>query len=193
MMIDKENIHDLIHKIKSGDRDAFGILYRHYYPPLYGFLQATLQDSYLAEEISQEVFLRVWINREHLYEQVSLRPYLAQIAKNLATDYFRRKEVEQDFLTHLKQTIENEESTENQLEFHEIQALINGTIQSMPPQQRKVFQLSREESLQNAEIAERLHISKRTVEKHISNALTLIRKTLTRHSIYILLQLINTV
>ena len=101
--------------------------------------------------------------------------------------------MEQDFLTHLKQTIENEESTENQLVFQEIQALINRTIQSMPPQQRKVFQLSREESLQNAEIAERLHISKRTVEKHISNALTLIRKTLTRHSIYILLQLINTV
>lgn len=178
------DIFSLINELKRGNRLAFSQLYRMHYPKIYAFLRTLLRDEYLAEEISQDVFFRLWVNRESLDESVqSLEPYLFTLARNTVNNFHKKKSVEENYLNSLEE--ESDNPIENSIYYKELLTLINSAIDQMPAQQQKIFRLSREQGLQNAEIAEKLHLSKRTVEKHISNSLEDLRSVITKN--YILL------
>lgn len=173
-------ITSLMIQIKAGNKQAFSLLYRLHYPRLFSFLYTLLKDRFLAEEITQDVFFRLWLNREKLQIDTSPDPYLYSIARHTVIDFYRKKKVEAHYLD----TCRKETATadvEEQFCSEELRRLIDQAIEAMPPQQRNVFRLSREEGLPNSEIAEKLHISKRTVEKHTSNSLQLLRRLIEKN------------
>lgn len=178
----RNGIFLLIRRIKEGDKTAFSQLYRSYYPRIYSFLYTLLKDSPLAEEITQDVFVRLWINREKLDETASPDPYFFSIAKNTVLNLYKKKQVEERYLESLQ--VHTEERTEQELYYKELLHLIDDTVDKMPTQQQRIFRLSRDEGLLNAEIAEKLQLSKRTVEKHISNALSQLRDVINNNYLF---------
>lgn len=168
-----------ISQVQKGDKAAFSELYRSHYPRIFSFLYTLVKNSFLAEEITQDVFFRLWVNREKLNVTMPLEPYLFNMAKNTFLNFHKRKEIEEHYLENQQE--ETEDTVEQSLCYKELLRLINAAIATMPAQQQKIFRLSREEGLLNIEIAEKLHISKRTVEKHISNSLSLLREVINKH------------
>lgn len=80
----------LISQIKNGDKVAFSQLYRSHYPRIYSFLLTLLKDTSTAEEITQDIFFRLWINREKLDDTMPLEPYLFSMAKNTVRNLWQR-------------------------------------------------------------------------------------------------------
>lgn len=181
-------INHLIIQIRKGNKLAFSQLFRLYYPKLFSFIYQLLKDRPLTEEITQDVFLRLWINREKVNLHLSFDSYLFTIAKNIVLNFFKKKEIEQRYVDHALQSTDTEYvDVEEDFYFKDLLAIIEQAVSEMPPQQQKVFRLSREEGLLNAEIAEKLGISKRTVEKHIGSSLTYLRKVIEKNYLFFFL------
>lgn len=175
-------VSHLVSQIRKGNKLAFSQLFRMYYPKLFTFIQGLLADRPLAEEITQDVFLRLWINREKIDLRLSFDSYLYTIAKNIVLNFYKKKEIEQRYIDHTLHALDTETpEAEAPFYYQDLLALVEQAVSEMPPQQQKVFRLSREEGLLNAEIAQKLGISKRTVEKHIYSSLTFLRKIIEKN------------
>lgn len=178
----------LIIQIRKGNKLAFSQLFRLYYPKIFSFINQLLKDRLLAEEITQDVFLRLWINREKINLDLSFDSYLFTIAKNIVLNFFKKKKIEQRYID---RTLRNFETSyvdaEEDFYFKDLLSLIEQAVSEMPPQQQKVFRLSREEGLLHAEIAEKLGISKRTVERHIYSSLVFLRKIIEKNYLFLFL------
>lgn len=175
-------VSHLVSQIRKGNKLAFSQLFRMYYPKLLTFIHGLLADRPLAEEIAQDVFLRLWINREKIDLRLSFDSYLYTIAKNIVLNFYKKKEIEQRYIDHALHALDTETpEAEAPFYYQDLLALVEQAVSEMPPQQQKVFRLSREEGLLNAEIAEKLGISKRTVEKHIYSSLTFLRKIIEKN------------
>lgn len=178
-------ISHLVSQIRKGNKLAFSQLFRMYYPKLFSFIGGLIKDRPLAEEIAQDVFMRLWINREKIDPGLSFDSYLYTIAKNIVLNFYKKKEIEQRYIDHTLRALDAGTSdAEEHFYFKDLLALVEQAVSEMPPQQQKVFRLSREEGLLNAEIAEKLGISKRTVEKHIYSSLTFLRKMIDKNYLF---------
>ncbi|MEG1934443.1 MAG: RNA polymerase sigma-70 factor [Rikenellaceae bacterium] len=168
---------DIIKALTDGSKPAYTQIYRLYFYRVYAFINKYLSNEYLSKDISQEVFFRLWVNHSKLDPNIPIGSYLYAIAKNIINDYFKHKDVERryedKFLKEYKIADDEQYSA-----FNEINELIERAISTMPTQQAHVFRLSRFQGMLNEEIARELKISKRTVEKHISNSIKIMRKTL---------------
>ncbi len=168
---------DIIKGLIKGDMSSFRQLFDKKYTLFHSFTMGMVKDSWLAEDITQNIFLKVWLNREKLDPNKSIQNYLYVLAKNEIRDHFRLK-----VNMHTEEIQENQriqtEDFEGTLDMETMRAQISKIVAHMPEQRRKIFTLSREQMLSNNEIAEQMHLSIRTVEKHISLALKDIRKHL---------------
>lgn len=170
---------DLITKIKNGDKEAFSELFRIHYPRIFSFLYHLLNDRDMAEEISQDVFFRLWVNHASLNSELSIDAYLFSIARHTAASFYKKTNLEQQYI-HSLDDDPGSDADEN-INYKELRRIITNAIKEMPRQQQLVFRMSREQELLNTEIAEKLNISKRTVEKHISNSLKTLRLVIARN------------
>lgn len=168
---------ELILALKQGDIRAYEELFRRKYDYFLRFAQRILKDLYVAEDILQNVFMKVWDNRQNLDETMSLHNYLFVLTKNQIYSYLRSKKNYLD--------IEGDESfdlhvsmVEEVLEAKEMGLILNDIIEAMPPQRKTIFKMSRYEQMPDKAIAEKLDLSPRTVEKHIQLALKDIRSSM---------------
>jgi len=183
-----DNIGDIIVQVRKGNKLAFSQLFRLYYPRIFSFIFQLLKDRTLTEEITQDVFLRLWINREKLNPELSFGAYLFTIAKNIVLNFYKKKDAEQRYIEQMAQSFDMERiDTEEHFYYKDLLFIIEKAVDEMPLQQQRVFRLSREEGLLNAEIAEKLDISKRTVEKHISTSLSTLRKVIEKNYLLFIL------
>jgi len=182
----------LIRQFKDGDHHSFKILYQKYAPKLYGFSKKYLSTSEEAEEIVQEVFLRLWEKKENIDESQSFSSYILQAAKHRIFNGFRKKVNERaylDFLIYADQSSTN--FTDMVVDYREIKQKAEKAISAMPPKRQEIFRLSREKGLKNKEIAEKLHISIKTVENQMGQALKFLRDELSEYQMIILIFLIS--
>jgi len=164
----------LIAAVKNGNAEAFQQLYYQFSDMLYRFLWRKVRDEAVAQDLVQDVFLRVWTKRANLDEQKEIKSYLYRIANNLAIDHLRKKIVRN------KETIDE---TSTNVAFYpddwfDFEEHIQRALEKLPPRQRNVFYLSRFEGLKYQEIAQALNISSKTVENQISSALKKLRNDL---------------
>jgi RNA polymerase sigma-70 factor (ECF subfamily) len=169
---------DWINALKDGDINAFNELFDKYGKRLYHFSVKYLKSVENAEEIVQEVFMKIWDHREALAGQKSLESYLFTIAKNGILNTIRKSKSEQTYLNYAKINAGKNMLLDEELDFNELDKAYHEAIEQLSPRRKEIFLLSREQSLSNFEIAERMDISVKTVENQMTSAISEIRKNL---------------
>jgi RNA polymerase sigma-70 factor, ECF subfamily len=178
----KRNDHileaDLIVSLREGDMKAFSELFDRYAKRLYHFAIGYLKSVEESEEIVQEVFLKIWNNREELSLLKSFEAYLFTIAKNGILNTIRKSKSEQAYLNYAKLHPGKNILLDEELDFKELEIAYKQSIDKLSPKRKEIYILSREQSLSNAEIAEKMNISVKTVENQMTSAISEIRKNL---------------
>lgn len=176
----------LIEKIKSGDDVAFKVIYNKYFPRLYYFIREFIGMDDLTENVVQDTFATLWEKRRTLREDVNISSYLYSVAKNNCLYRLRDQRYQQRFFVsgspdskELAQNLKALDSVDTSvLAFHEIEQIIEKTLEELTPQCKRVFMLSRFEGMKNREIAEELHITVKAVEGHMTKSLKIFRTAL---------------
>jgi RNA polymerase sigma-70 factor (ECF subfamily) len=168
--------------VSRGDESAFREVFEWYRTKLYFFVLHIVGQEAIAEELVQEIFLRLWISRAALSEVSNPDSYLFVIAKNRSLDYIRQAGKERRMKNELTRTMPLDEfTTEEDIDLNESKRLIESAIEKLPRQQARVFRLSKEQGLKRSEIAQALNISEHTVKKHLGEAIRFIKKYLREH------------
>ncbi len=168
----------LLQKVKDGDADAFQTLFERYHGSLFRALFYKYGDEDLARDIAQDTFLKVWRNRQRLKPELAFMPYIMKLGRNLTLDHFKYEEVRNKHRESLRFLTEKQSRTpDKDLQKSMLEERIRLAVaDELPEKRRVVFLMSRVEGLSNQEIADRLKISKKTVENQLYQALKTIRK-----------------
>lgn len=178
----KENIQ----KLKGGDEDAFRAIYNAYWNKVFHFTRLYLTDSYQVEDVVQEVFIKLWEIKAHLDDEKSLDGLLFIITKNKIFNQTRKSLNEKTFIQTLKNAEMISYDIEKQIVASDLSQYINHLITLLPPRQQETFLMSRKLGMSNKEIAEKLSISEKGVERNIYLALKFLKKQLPFFVIYFL-------
>ena len=167
---------ELIELLKEGDSLSFEILFQKYYVRFYNFCCHLIKAPHAAEDIVQNVFMKVWLNRKNLRPDQSIHNYIYVLTKNEVLNHIRDRKV----YYQVEQLIVAEQPfvsmTDEHIHFRELDERIRKFIAEMPMQRRNVFMLSRLRGMSNKAIAELLGISVKTVDRHMNLALTSLKK-----------------
>ncbi|WP_442591284.1 RNA polymerase sigma factor [Pedobacter sp. AW31-3R] len=188
-----KNEADLLSLVTKGDQRAFTELFDAYYKPLGEYVFKLTESIEVTEEIVQDVFIKIWLKKEILLQLDNFSYYLFILSKNQTLNHLRKKandEVRQ--LEWLKQFEEETYTPDHLPVIEEYRILMDQAIEKLPPQQKKVYKLSREERLKHEEIAKILNISPETVKKHIKLALRFIKNELSSQNDGVIILILST-
>ena len=168
MEIDFDHESELVKRLQSGDQLAFESLYNSYSKEIYRKLLKMVKDLTLAEELTQDVFVKIWNKREVITVEKPFRHYLLTLANNIVNDFYRKVARErrlQDEIIAASTELYN--PTEDQIYYKESKELMDAAIDSLPTQQKLVFQLCKIEGKSYEEVSNLLGISTSTISNHI--------------------------
>jgi len=173
----------LFRKIKKGDEGAFELLFYRYYPRLLAFAREIVQSEDIANDMLQDVYLKLWEKRKELRD-ISVKNLLYTMVRNQCLNYLRHQRVINNKKVAISEMNQIEElydidfhlKTPDSLLAQQLEEEIQHLMNKLPEKSREVFRLSRIKGLKNKEIAEELNVSQKNVEKHISKSLQLFRK-----------------
>lgn len=170
---------DAIAALRAGDITAFEKIYNFFEPRLFAFAMHLVGHKEEAEEIIQEVFLKIWERRSQLDPEQNFEGFLFSVAKNIAYNKGRRRAYEYAFAQYFSVAgTEDRCFTEETVAYRDLERLLEETYAELPPVRRKVFVLSRMEGKSNGEIAQLLNTSISNIENHLHKALKVIREKL---------------
>ncbi|SMC66376.1 RNA polymerase sigma-70 factor [Pedobacter nyackensis] len=182
----KENLIDekaVLLLVSAGSAKAFSQLFHHYSPKVFQYALKIVKSDTLAEEIVQEVFVKIWNLEEQLVAIENLDAYLRVLTRNHTLKVLRRIALEvktNRMMVHTYQ--EDHNDTEEYIIFKDSEKILNQAIEKLPAQQRMVYSLCHQEGLKYEEVAERLNISKLTVKTHMQHALRFLRNYVSTHT-----------
>jgi RNA polymerase sigma-70 factor (ECF subfamily) len=170
----EEDYHNeglLLSKLRKGDAQAFEYIFRRYWKSLYAVAKSKVQSHDEAEEIIQAIFSSLWEKRSELMI-TDLSSYLKAAVKNRVLNIIRANITKEKYWRHYRQFIpQQEEATENYIQFDELDSALREAVNSLPEKSRQVFTLSRVEGRSNAEIANMLALSEKAIEYHLTKSL----------------------
>lgn len=162
---------ELLTQIAAGNESAFARLFYEFHQELGDYVFRLTKSLPLTEEIIQDVFIKIWTQREQLNKIEHFRAYLFTVSRNYTLNVMRNEArkalLHQEWITNFGESIELETVPDQEKYF----ILIDQAIASLPPQQQKAWLMSRQEGLKHEEIAVRLQLSKETVKRHITLAM----------------------
>ncbi len=174
-----ENQHgdfDLIGKISRGDRQAFQVLFHRYYKVLLAIAINILKDVALAKDVTQEVFLSIWKKRSSLNIHSSVEAFLKRSVINRSLNQIKARK---HFVPEgPSEDLPDHQNAALQLESKDLEKIIETTLATLPERCRLIFILRRIEGLSHKEIAEKLHISPKTVENQMTKALKVLKNAI---------------
>jgi RNA polymerase sigma-70 factor, ECF subfamily len=174
----------LIEKLKNGDVSSFEIIYKSHYRRIFHFAFQYLLEEEVCSDIIHDVFSSLWDHKGNLAIETNLNAWLFTVTKNKCLKYLR--DLKSDH-RHLGNIVEQRMSINHDalnsldtspLAFKEIEKIIQQTLDSLPQQCRRAFEMSRFEDKKYSEIAGEMQIAQKTVETHISHALKIFRSAL---------------
>lgn len=169
------DLRSILSKIAENDEMAFRKLFEIYSDNVFGFVFKLTHSKTLSEEAVQDVFMKIWINRETLNSIQFFPAYLLTIAKNHALNTLRRLALEEKAKHLLEKEMPYEHETGEQFVYHEHMAVLQQAVAKLPPQQQLVYKLCHREGLKYDEVAQQLNISRLTVKTHMQKALRAIK------------------
>ena len=170
---------ELVVRIKNGNIDALEVLFTRLKQDVYSFAFSYFRSKELAEEVVQEVFIRLWEKRELINPDYDFVSYIFKIAKNIILDQLREQARYGERYGPINPDLSySSENADDQIIFDDFQNLLQEAVDRLPPKRKYIFQLSREEKMTYAEISEHLNISVNVVENQMSKALKHIRQYL---------------
>jgi len=172
---------DLLINLRQGDIKAFDEMYYRYAKRLMAFALKFFNNQAIAEEAVQEIFVRIWEKRKELDESKSFKSYLFQAVKFYMFNYIRDRKESCCIEDVSEATFRRENSIEEKMQYEELEATANSLINRLPLVQQQVFRLNKLEGLTTQEIAERMNLSKRTIEHHIYLATKSVKSKLMHH------------
>lgn len=182
----------LFRQLAEGKESAFRQIFDLYRKRLQYLAVKMLKVPASAEEIVQDIFMEIWINKSKFAEIDDPEAYVFTIAYNRIYTQLKKTANEHKLLTELLYFLQNERlSADDLILANESKAIIDEAIESLPPQRKLVFKLSREEGMTHQEIATHLNLSRNTVRNHIIEALRDIRHHLRHTALAILLMMGN--
>ena len=167
---------ELIDRLRSGDQNAFTMIYDRHWAPLYRTALRILEDHELAKDVVQEAFISLY-EKGNVNSIRNLQAYLYQVVKYQCFMQLRSGKISAKHLSQINTVIASNE-LEEELHAKELQLALDESMAALPEKCREVFYLSRFESLPNKKIAERLNISHKTVENQITKALKILHVSL---------------
>jgi len=169
-------IKTLIKQIAEDDEAAFRTIFDHYKAPFYSAAFKMTRSGSLAEEIVQEVFVKIWVKRKIIATAKRPADYIFTILHNCIYAQFRKLALEDKLKTTLAQdSEESEDSIQLLLLEKENKAILENIIDQMPPRQRLIYKLAKQEGWSREEIAKGLNISPNTVRNHLAAAIEFLR------------------
>jgi len=175
---------DIQIQLHAGNSEAFNHIFNEYYEMLLYLAMQYLSVKEDAKEAVQDAFVKLWVNRERIHATSNIRNFLYTIVKNnclnaLKKNAFILKNHEDLLWKEMQYRYEALDHHQlNQLEFEELKINIEAAIDRLPEHCQRVFKLSRFEQLKYKEIADKLGISEKTVETHMTKALKLLKQDL---------------
>ncbi len=166
------------------DHDRFKKLFEEYKNRIYGYVLSIAKSEPAAEELTQEVFVKIWLGKDLLENVANIEGYIFTIARHIAIRHLRKAANDVNFLRELQNymhTGSSQTDVENKLAASDFDKLLNEALGQLSPQRRKVYELSRGQGLTMDEIASLLNLSRNTIKNHLVDALSLIRKYMREH------------
>jgi RNA polymerase sigma-70 factor (family 1) len=173
--------------IKDNNRKSFEVLFRRYHDSICLFAYGIVRNEEVAEEIVNDVFLRIWIKREQIQITYGIKPYLFRSVFNACIDYIEQnRTIFQNTFTEIDKRIleitgTSDEYIFDHLQNEEVEKDLMKAINQLPEQSRAIFCLSRFDMLTYNEISEKLNISVNTVKTQICRALDSLRQLLEKY------------
>ncbi len=181
MSTDKIDYHslsdfELLILLRGSDHMAYKEIFNRYFGLLYIFIHKRLKEEDDAKDIVQELFAKIWLNRETLEITGSLSAYLYTVVRNNMLNLIGRRDIEKRYLNSLKDFIDQDTvMSDHLIREKQLTALIENEIDALPGKMREVFLLSRQANLTYIEISAQLDLNKQTVRSHIKHALKILR------------------
>ena len=179
------------HNISTLNKTDFEEAFKTYFKPLTAFAYKFVKDTDDAKSIVHDVFMKLWEKRDDIDMSRSVKSYLFTSVNNRSLNFIR----DHKKFTHEELIIENQHDEHwevaDKLSTVDIQQKVDNTLNKISPKAKEVFLMSRNEGLKYREIAEKLNVSVKTVETHMSTALKELRKNLKEYLTVILFLIIN--
>ncbi len=171
----------LLDGLAASDKRAFSVLFDYYWKDLYAYVNRLVKDKDESVDIVQDTFTSLWQQREQLAKVKSLKGYIYAMVHHKAILFIKNSVRHRNYLDTMASYFpESIETTEEELDAHELEMFINKEIENLPPRMREIFLLSRFEQLSYKEIAIKLAIAENTVRKQISFSLKYLRMKLSK-------------
>jgi RNA polymerase sigma-70 factor (ECF subfamily) len=184
------NEKELLLGISEGDEKMFGQLVDEYGGQIFPFLVKFTGSPVIAEDLSQDVFLKVWLKRDKLHEINDFKGWLFTVTTNTAQSWLRRKLLERKYMA--ENALPAADTGIQAIDLKELDRLVQKAVQNLPPKRRQVYLMQRVNKMKIAEVAEALNISPNTVKNTTVAAVQDIREYLKAHGITLSLYLFVT-
>ena len=177
------NEKELLLQVTQGSETAFHILYNRWRDRIFSISYRLTKSEPAAEDVVQEIFIKLWVNKEKLNEINNFGAYINILTRNHIFGQMRKLAIEESYLRDLiaSENLQNRKNTSDIIVYNELKKLFNEAIAQLPPQQKKVYQLGKLEGKKYGEIASILHISRETVKNHMIHAMRSIKAFLSKH------------
>ena len=165
----------VLQRLKNGDEGAFDTVFWSYNSHVFHFIDSLLYDKTLAEDFTQNVFLKIWERRESINPEDSFESYLFTIARNMVYKESEKRLLSERFLEYIGNQQDFDGQLEAKIDAESLREYVDELVEQMPPSRRNIYYLSRKQHLTNKEIAKQLSISEKTVETQLYRALQYLR------------------
>ncbi len=173
------NENDLLARVAEGDEKAFALIFHHYRHKIYSYTFHISGSSAQADELVQDVFLKVWLYRDKIPHILRFDNWLFTIARNQVFDMLKSMAKEASLRHQMAGLLDpNANPVEDRMLTREYEEQLQRALDKLSPRQKLIFTLSRNEGLKHEEIASQLHISRHTVKTHLVQALKTLRHIL---------------
>ena len=167
---------ELFERVSNGDEAAFKIIFDLYKVKLYRYIFSVAKSEEIAEELVHDVFLKIWTNQQMLIQVDNPATYIYTIARNKTLDHLRKVAREKKLIDAVWNSMAGfHNDTQELIEANESDKLIKEAINGLSAQKQLIYQLSRNEGLNHEQIAQKLNISKSTVNNHLVEAIKQIK------------------